>query len=133
MTNVTRDVVQTWLAGYEHAWRSAGTRGLAGLFTADVQYLPSPWRDPVIGLDTLGTWWEGERDGPDEEFAARYEVLAVDGAVAVVRVEVDYAAEEGNHGRWRDLWLLTFTEDGRVSSFEEWPFAPDQRDGHEHE
>lgn len=74
-----------WLAGYEQAWRSFGTSGLAGLFTTDIQYRPSPWRDPVTGLDTLGAWWEGERDGPDEEFTVGYEVLAVDGSVAVVR------------------------------------------------
>lgn len=124
MTEMTRDVVQKWLAGYEQAWRSIGTSGLAALFTSDIRYRPSPWRDPVTGVNTLGTWWEGERDEPDEGFTVGYEVLAVDGSVAVVRVEVDYASEEGNHGEWRNLWLLTFAQDGRVSAFEEWPFTP---------
>ena len=128
---MTHDEVRAWLAGYERAWRSPGTDGLAGLFTDDATYSPSPWREPVRGLAALASWWEGERDGPDEEFTAGYRVLAVDGAVAVVRAEVDYASTEGNHGRWRDLWVLEFADDGRVRSFEEWPFAPDQRDGHE--
>jgi len=40
---------------------------------------------------------------------------------------VEYAAS----GRpWRDLWVLRFAADGRCSSFEEWPFAPGQPDGH---
>ena len=41
------------------------------------------------------------------------------------RVEVVYA-----HERWRDLWVLRFDDDGRCRAFEEWPFAPDQPDGH---
>jgi hypothetical protein len=55
-------------------------------------------------------------------------VLAVDGRTAVVRVLVKYSAL-GNRP-WRDLWVLRLAEDGRCSSFEEWPFAPDQPDGH---
>ena len=49
--------------------------------------------------------------------------------MAVVRVHVDY--DDGQ--RWRDLWLLTLDEHGRCEHFEEWPFAPDQDDGHRHE
>ena len=49
-----------------------------------------------------------------------------------MRVAVEYASTEGNGGRWRDLWVLRFGDDGRVAEFEEWPFAPEQRDGHEH-
>jgi hypothetical protein len=44
-----------------------------------------------------------------------------------VRVEVDYAA---SGDRWRDLWVVEFADDGRCRVFEEWPFAPEQRDGH---
>jgi hypothetical protein len=40
----------------------------------------------------------------------------------VVRVFVEYG-EPGN-GPWRDLWVLTFDDDDRCSSFEEGPFAP---------
>jgi hypothetical protein len=32
--------------------------------------------------------------------------------------------------RWRDLWVLRFDADGRCTAFEEWPFVPDQPDGH---
>jgi hypothetical protein len=55
------------------------------------------------------------------------EVVAVEGEVAVVRAEVAYAA---TGDRWRDLWILRFAPDGRCAAFEEWPFAPDQPDGH---
>ena len=33
--------------------------------------------------------------------------------------------------RWRDLWVIRFDGEGRCVAFEEWPFAPGQRDGHE--
>lgn len=56
-------------------------------------------------------------------------MVAVDGDTAVVRVFVDYRGASSS--RWRDLWVLRFTADGRRAAFEEWPFAPGQRDGHE--
>jgi hypothetical protein len=56
------------------------------------------------------------------------DVVAVDGYTAVVRVAVDYG--EPVVSRWRDLWVLRFDADGRCTAFEEWPFVPDQPDGH---
>ena len=128
MDRMTRDDVRRWLEGYEQAWRSAGTEGLAGLFTDEVSYLPSPWADPVEGLPALAAFWEAERDSPDETFELTSEVVAVEGDTAVVRVQVDY--ERSDAGSWRDLWVLRLDEDGRCRHFEEWPFAPDQPDGH---
>ena len=123
---IDRAMVNRWVAGYEDAWRSEGTDRLAALFTDDVTYRASPWREPIHGIVALGGFWEAERDGPDEVFMMSSAVVAVDSMTAVVRVEVDY-----EHSRpWRDLWVLRFAEDGRVAAFEEWPFAPDTLDGH---
>ena len=126
MTN--RAAVETWVRGYERLWRTAGTEGLAELFSADASYLTSPWASPVVGLPALAEFWEDGRDGPDESFTMTSEVLAVDGPTAVVRVSVEYDAPDG---RWRDLWLLTFDDGGRCVAFEEWPFAPRQSNGHD--
>jgi hypothetical protein len=125
---VDRAHVDSWVAGYEAAWRSAGTDALAGLFTPEASYSMSPWREPVVGLGALAELWESERDGPDEPFRMESEVVAVDGDTAVVRLAVDYGRKTG--GRWRDLWVLRFAPDGRCEAFEEWPFAPGQKDGH---
>ena len=57
------------------------------------------------------------------------EVVAVDGTIAVVRVAVDYLRPP--FPRWRDMWIIEFDDDGRCTTFEEWPFAPNQPDGHE--
>ncbi len=121
-----RDVAR-WVKDYERVWRSPGTGQLGGLFTEDATYLMSPWEQPVPGVAAIGELWEAERDGPDEEFTMTSEVVAVDGNVAVVRAQVEYAA---TGDRWRDLWVLRFAADGRCVEFEEWPFAPDQPDGH---
>jgi hypothetical protein len=126
---VDHAVVQRWLEGYERSWRSPGTDHLAALFTPDATYLPSPWAGSLRGLDEIAGWWEAERDGPDEPFTMASEVVAVDGEVAVVRVSVDYHRDPPT--RWRDLWVVRFAADGRCAAFEEWPFAPYQRDGHE--
>ena len=125
---VDRAHVDSWVAAYEAAWRTAGTHALAGLFTPDASYSMSPWREPVTGLDALAGMWERERDGPDEPFTLESEVVAVDGDTAVVRLAVDYGRASG--GRWRDLWVVRFAPDGRCRAFEEWPFAPGQADGH---
>lgn len=123
-----RAAVEAWVAGYERAWRTAGTAPLAEVFAPGVSYLPSPWREPIEGLDRLGPWWEAGRDGHDEPFTMTSEVVAVDGDTAVVRVAVEYQRDEPK--RWRDLWVLRFDGQGRCVAFEEWPFAPGQHDGH---
>jgi uncharacterized protein (TIGR02246 family) len=125
---VNRIDVEEWVVAYERAWRSPGADQLADLFTDDITYLASPWRDPIEGRDALAEFWDAERDGPDEEFTLRHRIVAVDGErrTAVVRVEVDY----GSGSRWRDLWVIRFAADGRCAAFEEWPFSPRQPDGH---
>jgi hypothetical protein len=128
VTALDRSAVEAWIAGYERLWRTPGADGLGELFTADISYLHSPWATAVSGLDALARFWDEERVSADEPFEMRSEVVAHEGRTAAVRVEVDYTAT-GN--RWRDLWVLEFADDGRCRAFEEWPFAPDQRDGHE--
>jgi hypothetical protein len=112
--------VGSWVEAYERLWRTPGTDRLGELFTPDVSYGASPWDEPVRGLAALAQFWDAEREGPYEQFGLRYEIVAVDAAIAVVRAEVDYASGDS----WLDLWLITFAADGRCASFEEWPIAP---------
>ena len=50
--------------------------------------------------------------------------IAVEGADAVVRVEVMYGSPTSQE--YRDLWVLHFSSDGRVDHFEEWAYWPDK-------
>jgi hypothetical protein len=113
-----------WLRGYERSWRTPGTEHLADLFTADASYRHSPYAAPIVGLDAIAEDWEREREGPDEEFTMRAEIVALDGATGVARIEVDYGAPVRQE--FLDLWLVRFAEDGRAAEFEEWPFWPNQ-------
>jgi ketosteroid isomerase-like protein len=117
-------MVQRWLAGYEAAWRAAGTGQLADLYTSDATYLQSPYEAPVTGLAAIGRMWEQEREGPDEVFTLATEIIAVDGPTAVVRAEVCYAGPPRQE--YRDLWVIRLGDDGRCNWFEEWPYWPDR-------
>jgi hypothetical protein len=121
-----RAAVASWVEQYERAWRTAGTEPLAALFTEDATYSMGPYEAPVRGLDAIGALWEAERAGADEAFTMRWEFVAVEGATAVVHVEVDYPDKRLE---FRDLWVLAFAPDGRCRSFAEWPFWPDKGHG----
>jgi hypothetical protein len=110
------------VAGYERAWRRAGTDGLAELFIEDATYQPAPFRDPWRGLGEIARMWDAERDGPDEHFTLDAEPVAASDGRAVVRVEVRYDPPSGQ--LYRDLWVIHFAADGRCAAFEEWPFWP---------
>jgi ketosteroid isomerase-like protein len=120
----SREHVGAWVAAYERAWRTAGTEPLRGLFSEEATYRMSPYEEPATGLAEVGALWEREREGADEPFEMRHEVVAVDGDTAVVRVEVQYGGPD--RLRYRDLWIVRFAADGRCREFEEWPFWPGQ-------
>ena len=119
-----RTDIRAWIAGYERAWRAAGTAGLTELFTETAIYRPSPYAEPIVGVAAIAEMWDAERESPDELFTLRSHTLAVDGDLAVVRVDVAYGRPVTRE--YRDLWVIRFAADGRCDSFEEWPFWPGQ-------
>ena len=125
---MNHSTINNWVKGYVDAWRSPGTVKLASLFTNDLSYRVSPWKKPLSGLEELAAFWENSRSGPDEKFEFQNEIIAVEGRTAVVMITVSYEQDEPD--RWRDLWVLRFDEQDLCCSFEEWPFSPDQDDGH---
>ena len=120
---VDRDTTDAWMAGYERAWRTAGTESLGDLFAADATYRMSPYEEPAQGLAAIERLWEEEREGPDEPFVVSHEVVAIDGEMVVVRVDVTY--DRDHQPEYRDLWILRFAPDGRCREFEEWAYWPE--------
>jgi ketosteroid isomerase-like protein len=114
--------IESWIAGYERAWRTEGTEILGELFTEDASYRMSPYGEPARGLAEIADLWEREREGHDEPFEMRPGVVAAEDDVAVVRVEVNYLKPGG--AEYRDLWIVRFAPDGLCCEFEEWPFWP---------
>ncbi len=119
-----RQQVSAWIDAYERAWRAEGTDALEEIFTEDAVYSQGPYLEAHHGLKEIAAMWEETRDGPGEVFRMTHEVIAVDGDMAVARVEVWYG-EPVRH-EFRDLWVMSFAEDGRCRAYEEWPFAPGQ-------
>ena len=118
-----RQQVRDWIDAYERAWRTAGVGPLRALFTEDAGYRQGPYHQPVVGLAAIGEMWDSERAGADEAFTMSYDLVAVDGDTAVVRVEVNYG--EPVPQEFLDLWIMRFAADGRCCHFEEWPYWPD--------
>jgi ketosteroid isomerase-like protein len=119
---VDRAAVQRWVDGYETAWRTAGTDGLATLFSDDATYLHSPYAEPVVGLAQIRAMWEDGRDGPGEVFTISTETVAVDGDTAVVRALVRYG--DPVRQEYSDLWVLRLNERAQCTWFEECPLWP---------
>lgn len=118
---VARAHALDWIDRLQAARRAGDGVALAELFTAEATYRPQPFAPAVEGLPAIRARWEAERAGPDTPFAER-ELVALDGAVAVARVE--RAAPSSPH-RVRALWVIAFAPDGRCRALEAWPFPSD--------
>jgi ketosteroid isomerase-like protein len=116
-----RAAVLAWIDRYERAWRSPGTALLDALFTPDASYRTAPFEPPFVGRDAIREMWQAA-GGAEDIFTIEREVVAVDGDVAVARLEVRYG--EPARQVYRDLWILRFDGLGRCRAFEEWPFWP---------
>ncbi len=126
-----RTGLRAWIDLYERAWRTAGAELLADLFAPVATYRTAPYEEPFSGLPAIAAMWEAGRDGPDEVFTMRSEVVAVEDAVGVARVEVWYG--DPVRQQYRDLWVVRFDDTGRCIAFEEWPFWPKGAQGGWHE
>lgn len=114
-----RNQVMAWVDGYIAAWRAEDPEAVEQLFTPDAAYRASPYEESKVGHDAIKGFW---LDDAGEVFTATAEPVAVDGRSAVVRVEVRYG--DPVRQEYRDLWVLRFADDGRVSDFEEWAYWP---------
>ncbi|MET4224903.1 YybH family protein [Oerskovia enterophila] len=111
--------VMTWVAAYEAAWREEDLRAVETLFTEDARYARSPYDEPLHGHGEIRDFWLVDSG---ETFTLKAAPVAVEGATAVVRLEVRYGGPSPQE--YRDLWILRFADDGRVADFEEWAYWP---------
>lgn len=120
---MSRPELEDWLNRYERGWRSPGTDHLAELFTTDATYSAGPFQPLLSGLEEISELWESEREGPDEIFTMKSEIVACDGEVGVARIDVAYGDPVDE--RYRDIWIIELSPDGRCRHFEEWPCWPE--------
>lgn len=110
-----------WVAEYERGWRADDLSAVERLFTPSARYRRSPYGEPLQGHEALREFWLEDQG---QAFTMQAITVALEDGTAVVRVEVRYAGP--THQEYRDLWLLTFSDDGRVDDFEEWAYWPDK-------
>ncbi|KAA3641654.1 MAG: DUF4440 domain-containing protein [Armatimonadetes bacterium] len=108
-------MVQSWIDRYVEAWRSYDADAIADLFSADATYAYHPWDEPVVGREAIVASWLNDKDEPGS-WEAEYRPLHVIGRDAVIVGETRYA--DGK--TWANLFLVTFGDDGRCSTFTEW-------------
>jgi ketosteroid isomerase-like protein len=114
-----RDDVMAWVAEYERAWRESDAGAVARLFSEDARYARSPYTPALLGHEEIGEFWSADEGAT---FSMTAEPVAVEGRTAVVRVGVQYTAPQAQE--YKDLWVLEFADDGRVTEFEEWAYWP---------
>ena len=120
---MNRSEVQNWVDSYVAAWRSPSKEKLAEIFTADVRYQlhqAPPWNQSLSGLAELAVYWE-HVSAEQGEFELESEIVALEGNVAVVNVDVTYATADP--AQWHNVWIIRFAAENRCESYEEWPFA----------
>lgn len=118
-----RRAVADWMAAYVRAWDSNDPGDVRALFTPDGAYRFSPWDEPVVGHDAITAAWLDDRDGAgDHTFS--WEVLAVDGPVAIVQGRTEYTAGAAAGRVYANLWVLRLTDEGRAEGFTEWYMEP---------
>jgi len=103
---------------YVAAWRAKDTALLAQVLNDDITYKTSPFAEPLVGLDAVKKFWlEATAEG--EEFTITHALVAIEGDIAVLRVDVHYTAPIER--TWKDLWIVQIGDDGLCFTFEEWP------------
>ena len=113
---VNRDAVRAWIEGYVRAWNSNERDDIVRLFTEDARYFTEPHAQPWVGHDGIVEGWLGSKDEPGDT-TFEFDVLAVEGALAVVKGETRY---KGSGKHYSNLWEITFADDGRATNYVEW-------------
>jgi hypothetical protein len=117
-----RTLAEDWFRRYRVAWESNDPADIRTLFTDDAVYRGSPDDpQPYVGVDAIVAGWLDEPDEPgDTEF--EWEVLAVDGDIAIARCVTTYLTEDPPT-TYDNLFVIRLTPDGRASEYTDWWIA----------
>jgi limonene-1,2-epoxide hydrolase len=106
--------IESWVRGYEAAWRTNDPEQVGALFASDAVYLRAPHDAPIEGREAIVAFWVGEQDPPEIEF--RWSVAGTDGSRSFVEGRTVYP----NGKTYRNLWVVDLDDVGRASRFVEW-------------
>ncbi|HEX2240816.1 MAG TPA: nuclear transport factor 2 family protein [Actinomycetota bacterium] len=105
-----------WVERYVKAWNSNAREDIESLFAVTALYYTEPYAQPWRGRDQIVAGWLRQKDEPgDTDF--RYEVIAVEGDLGVVRGTTDYKTSGKSYS---NLWLIRLDGEGRAVEFVEY-------------
>jgi hypothetical protein len=111
-------LIDTWMTEYIKAWRAGDPALLEQVFSEQFSYKTSPFKEGITDWDTLREFWQETCDKEDV-FTLSYDVVAIEGDIAVLRVDVHYTAPDERY--YKDLWIVQIDDNGLCFAFEEWP------------
>ena len=113
--------LEEWMHRYVEAWRSNDPETIGALFTDDATHRYDPFQEPPItGRQAIVESWLETPDEPGT-WEMRYEALAVNGDLGVVRCWTTYAAAQSDGGRgYSNIFVVRLDTDGRCGDFTEW-------------
>lgn len=121
---MTYDQVSAWIEKYVQAWRNNDVAKLADLFATDATYKETPWGDTIKGLPDIQKFWQ-EVCANQGDVEVHSNIVAVEGAKVEVHLQVTYKTDKPS--KWRDVWALTFNNEGLCDSYLGWPWPQHQQ------
>jgi len=116
-----RATAAAWFSGYRKAWESNDESDIRALFAPDAVYRGSPANSTTQrGVDDIVAWWrsdENRDEAGDTEF--EWELLAVDGDVAIARCVTTYVSVTPPLV-FDNLFVVRLADDGRATEFTDW-------------
>ena len=126
-----RATVSAWLDKYVEAWKSYDPHIIGDLFSEEALYYYDPFQEPISGRSSIVSSWLEDPDLPGS-FSAHYELIAIDGDVAVANGRTTYMEDDSVtiDSEFDNIFILRFDADGRCSEYREWYMqAPNLADG----
>lgn len=112
---ITRAHATSWAERYFRAWQSNDRATIESLFSEDAVYFYGPFRPPAEGRDTIVERWI-QSSQPD--VASEFEVVAVEGRVAVIHWRVAFESE--GRREMDGVLIVRFDEHGLCAEHREW-------------
>jgi ketosteroid isomerase-like protein len=112
------DRFAAWVERYLVAWDSNDPDDIAALFSEDALYFTLPTREPWRGRKAIVREWLDRKDESGDWWTFKYEVIARDGDLGIVRGVTEYATDEGAFVE--NLWEVTLDNEDRATRFVEW-------------
>ncbi|CAN5836463.1 hypothetical protein BH23ACT10_BH23ACT10_22980 [soil metagenome] len=118
---MTAQSFDMWLEAYGRAWIDGDPEAVVQLFTKDAAYFETPFDPPMIGHDTIRTYWHEGAELGQRDVRFSHDVVAVEADVAIARWHAVFVrTDDGTVVELDGVLLAEFDDAGRCRQFREW-------------